>query len=122
MKQIRRIHGWLGVPFAPSILLFALSGIFQISRCHESDGGTPPSALVVRMAQLHMKQTISMPRARPPRTEAPRPPEAAPAPRPEGGGGGGGHSTLPLRIFFVGMALSLIASTILGLSIAFTSK
>lgn len=128
MKSIRRIHGWLGVLFAPSILLFALSGIFQISGCHEGEGGDEPAGWIVRLAQIHMKQTPTLPQKRPPRpaavqapaasaaTAAEPPPAAAERPR------GDKPTTAPLRIFFILMSISLMVSSLLGLYIAFTSK
>lgn len=119
MKTIRRIHAWLGVLFAPSIILFSLSGLFQLNGCHE---GESPNSLVVRMAQIHIHQTPSLPQRRPPRAE--------PAPKPEGAAASpaalpkreGGESFRPIKAFFVLMALSLMASSILGVWIAFASK
>ncbi len=168
MKSIRRIHAWLGVLFAPSILLFSLSGIFQITGSHEGEGGDEPASWIVRIAQIHMHQTASLPRKRAPRppasvapatttpastppvttapatttpattTPASTPPATttpatttpattaaatAPAgPSPEGRGTGNKPTTGPLKAFFVLMSLGLIASTFLGLYIAFTSK
>jgi hypothetical protein len=120
MKTIRRVHSWLGVLFAPSIMMFALSGVFQMYGCHEGEGASEPSPVVARLAQLHMKQRFTEPARRPPRAESPepaRPTEARPdrvataQPR-----------TAPIRFFFLLMSLALIASTGLGLAIAFTMK
>ena len=157
MKSIRRIHAWLGVLFAPSILLFSLSGIFQIAGCHEGEGSDEPASWIVRIAQIHMHQTASLPRKRAPRPTAPAssastttaPATTAPAtsgsggssviatapaatttapigapagPSPEARGSGSKPTTGPLKVFFVLMSLGLIASTFLGLYIAFTSK
>jgi len=136
MKSIRRVHSWLGVLFAPSIILFALSGMLQMFGCHEGEGGSAPNGVVVRLAQLHMKQTVALPRKRPPRPAgaAPgaAPTERGPAAGPEGARPGPGPegvrapaeqpTTLPLRVFFLAMSLGLIATSLLGLYVAFTSK
>jgi hypothetical protein len=127
MKSIRRIHGWLGVLFAPSIILFALSGMFQLGGCHESEDGTPPSSTVVRLAMIHMHQTAELPK---PRKRRPPPPQAteagsaatAPAQPPRPPEGEHEEPFNPLKWFFVAMCLALITSSALGVWIAFTSK
>ncbi len=65
MMLIRRLHGWLGVLFAPSLVLFCLSGIFQMYGCHEGEGGDEPAGWVSTIAQVHMHQVTSAPRRRP---------------------------------------------------------
>lgn len=118
MKSIRRVHAWLGVLFAPSIILFALSGLFQLNGCHE---GSSPNSTIVRLAQIHIHQTTSLPRRRPPRVEPPVPvapaAEQAKPPKKEED-----EPFRPIKAFFVLMSLALLASSILGLWIAFTSK
>jgi hypothetical protein len=122
MRWIRRIHSWLGVLFAPSILFFLVSGTFQIAGCHERAAGNDPADWIVRMAQVHMKQTIEMPRRRSPppaaRTGAPAAePAAAPsAPR------AAPPTTMPLKVFFFAMAIALMSSTLFGLYMAFTPR
>ena len=119
MKSIRRIHAWLGVLFAPSIILFALTGALQMFGLHETERGETPG-FVSKIAMIHTHQTDEVPvrRAPPPqqaaapRVEAPRPAQARPE-RP---------STMPLKIFFLVMAVALIASSVLGVWIAFVSK
>lgn len=128
MKSIRRLHAWLGVLFAPTIIFFALSGALQLFGLHEAARGETPG-LLAKMGMVHTHQTTEMPQRRPPaqpkpEAEAPRAPQAElmakvaqgakPAePRP---------TTMPIKIFFALMAVSLIASSGLGLWIAFTSK
>ena len=123
MKSIRRIHAWLGVLFAPTIMFFALTGTLQMYGLHESEGGEAPG-LIAKAAMVHTHQTATVPtrapRAQPPRTEQPKPDaaraDAAKAERPAK------RTTMPLKLFFTLMAISLIASSMLGLWIAFTSK
>ena len=124
MKSIRRVHAWLGVLFAPSIIFFALTGVLQMFGLHESEGGEPPG-VVAKMAMVHTHQTATIPQrpARPPRAELPAPQANLMATvaqgvvkKPER------PTTMPLKIFFTLMAVSLIVSSVLGLWIAFTSK
>jgi hypothetical protein len=145
MKSIRRIHGWLGILFAPSLLLFALSGVLQMFGCHEGQGSSAPAGWIVRLAQIHMKQTVEVPRGRGPKPApaqpapgasaspgagagaAERPAEAPAEARAEGPAEGprparSQPTTMPLKIFFTLMSFGLFASTLLGLYIAFNSK
>jgi hypothetical protein len=132
MKLIRRLHAWLGVIFAPSILLFAFSGIVQMFGCHEAEGTTP--GVLARMAQIHMKQTVELPRrraskpaaaaAKPADPTASEPPRGGP-PSPAASPGGAQPTqptTMPLKVFFTAMSFGLIASTLLGLYMAFRPK
>jgi len=116
MKSIRRIHGWLGVLFAPSIILFALTGALQMFNLHETERGETPG-FIAKIAMIHTHQTdevpVRKPQPAPPKTDAPRPAPQPQAERP---------STLPLKLFFLVMALSLIVSSVLGVWIAFVSK
>ena len=125
MKWIRRLHAWLGVGFAPSIVVFVLSGLLQMWGAHEGEDGSEPAGWIVRLAQLHMKQTIELPRRRgpapaPTATATAAPPKAAAAepppprrPRP---------TTMPLKLVFTLMSLGLLVSTGLGVYMAFTPK
>ena len=36
MKSVRRIHAWLGVLFAPTIIFFALTGTLQMYGLHDA--------------------------------------------------------------------------------------
>jgi hypothetical protein len=118
MKSIRRIHAWLGVLFAPSIIFFALSGTLQLFGLHDTAPGETPG-LVAKMGMVHTHQTATVPvrqvRPQPAATSAPAHEEHA-APK------GERPTTMPLKLFFALMAISLIASSVLGLWIAFTSK
>jgi hypothetical protein len=150
MKLIRRIHGWLGVLFAPSLILFCLSGIFQMYGCHEAEDGDQPAGWIVTIAQVHMHQTTSAPRRRPrPAAPARTDDTAAPvngavtttpgvedaAPGGPGQGAvaraavardGGAPPARPktgaIKAFFLLMSLALIGSSVLGVYIAVQSK
>ena len=125
MKSIRRIHGWLGVLFAPSIILFALTGALQMFNLHETTTHETPG-FIAKITMIHTHQTATIPQhaARPPE-QKPSTPQAnlmatvaqnAQKPAAEK------PTTLPLKLFFLAMALSLIASSVLGVWIAFVSK
>jgi hypothetical protein len=112
MKLVRKLHLWMGMLFAPSILFFALSGAFQICGLHEDDG----PAWIARLALVHKDQLRSAPR------RPPRPPEAAPkadaakpeAARPASPPRERAHPSQPLKAFFLLMSLDLMVSIGLG--------
>ena len=124
MKQIRRVHYYIGVFFTPAILLFAFSGALQTFRLQEEKGygGTPP-AWIVWMASVH--KDSSMPRDKGAQHKDERPaakePErvkpattAAPAPP--------APSRLPMQIFVGMLSVGLIVSSLLGSVIALNNK
>ena len=122
MRRVRQYHFYLGMFFAPAILLFALSGALQTFRLQETKGygGTPPG-WIVWMASVHKDQ--SLPRET---HEAPRPakPSTAPAKLPRDGKDRPFDriSPLPLKIFVALMSVGLLASAILGIVIALTNR
>lgn len=98
MKRIRQIHFYLGVFFAPLIILFALSGALQTFRLQESPKGstyTPP-AWIVKLADIHKDQ------------------RAAHEP--------GRRRSVPLQWFVVIMSLGLISTSLLGIYMALKLK
>jgi uncharacterized iron-regulated membrane protein len=126
-RLLRRYHHYLGLFFAPMIILFAFSGALQTFRLQEEKGygGTPPG-WIVWIASIHKDSRLPTPREaeaskpRPqssaswpdaPRTEATKPATAVRRPY-----------TLPLKIFVVLLSLALIASTVLGVVIALTNR
>jgi hypothetical protein len=95
MKRIRQVHFYLGVFFAPIIILFAISGALQTFRLQESPKGstyTPP-AWIVKLADVHKDQRASHEQGR-------------------------GRS-LPLQWFVVIMSVGLISTSLLGIYMAF---
>jgi hypothetical protein len=133
LKNIRLLHLYLGVFIAPSLLFFAFTGALQTFSLHETTRGSSykPPAWVVTLAQIHKKQTPALPaRKLPPPDKAPAdkatPDEAAaapqhpksspqattsPTPKP--------HNPLPLKIFFLLVALGLFLSTLTGLTMSY---
>ncbi|MBL8620311.1 MAG: hypothetical protein JNK64_03380 [Myxococcales bacterium] len=128
MKLVRRLHLWLSVFFAPSIVFFALSGLVLLNGWNEGEGGAKPSTVAVRLAQVHKSQSYALPpaRVRPPEPPPGRQPDnlgvdraaarqpAPPRARP--------HRSAPLKAFFVLMTLALIATTGLGVAVAWSFR
>jgi hypothetical protein len=114
MKLIRKLHFYLGTFFAPTIIFFCLSGMLQMCGLHE---GRDASTLVARLAQIHKSQTMDLPRRRPPPPAAAARVDAPPPPSPEGP-----SQSVPLKIFFLLMAISLIGSSCAGVYMAVQYK
>lgn len=122
-RRLRRLHQYLGLFFAPTLLLFSLSGALQTYRWQEPKGygGSPPS-WIVWMASVHKDQASP----RPPRAGGPegapaaaqakvKAPEAKAPPKGEAKGGGRKAGLM----LFVGLfGLALFLSTLLGIAIA----
>jgi hypothetical protein len=123
LRLLRRYHHYLGLFFAPMILLFAISGALQTFRLQEAKGygGTPPN-WIVWIASVHKDQ--GPPRER--KAEKPKPaPGAAEAQKPRAEASAGAAkrpSPLPLKIFVVLLSIALSLSTITGIVIALASR
>jgi hypothetical protein len=115
LALIRRIHGWLGLFIAPSVLFFALTGSYQLYGLHESHPGYQPAPLFEKLGRVHMKQSFDLKPKRAPApakvdTVQPKPaakPEEAPK-----------ASVTVLKALFLIVAVALAASTILGVWMA----
>ena len=139
LRVLRKLHLYLGVFTAPALIFFAFTGALQTFSLHESTQGSSykPPAWIASLAQLHKKQTTETPGRRP-RPDAPRsgvlpdhpersaakavpssaPPQSAnqqpaanPAPKPK--------SHLPMKFFFLLVAMGLFFSTLTGLYMAY---
>ena len=138
LKILRTIHLYLGVFMAPALLFFAITGGLQTFSLHETTRGssyTPPAWLAT-LAMLHKKQTIAAP-VRKPRVSENTAPAAGPsdaslanvlpdaraaAPSrgpPDSEGARPKKNLLPMKMFFALVALSLCASTLTGLYMAY---
>jgi len=104
MKAVRLVHFYLGVFFAPLILFFAFTGIMQVFKLHESYRETPGSQgdWIAWFGQFHKEQAWIPPKVAP--ATPPKPKEEKPR---------------PMRWPIALMGVALIASTILGLYMAF---
>ncbi|MDB5707946.1 MAG: hypothetical protein JWL96_16 [Sphingomonas bacterium] len=135
-RTLRQYHHYIGVFLAPAILFFAISGAFQTFRLTEEKGwGSTPPSWLVWVAAVHKDQA-------PPHENpvGPKPAAAADhhdgddadhhdadhhddaAPAAEAPQPAKGPSPLPLKIFVVLMAIGLITSTLLGVTIALNNR
>lgn len=125
MRKIRQFHFYLGVFFAPLIVLFALSGALQTFRLQEEKGwGSEPPAWIDTIATIHIDSKLPAAPA----------PEAAPAPTPEATAPAAAEMAqppkpkkpkvfkLPMQIFSVAMAAGLLLSAFLGIAIALNNR
>jgi hypothetical protein len=74
LALLRRIHTWLGLFIAPSLIFFAISGGMQLFALHDAHGGFKPIPIVEKLGELHKNQRFAM---RPQRPEAVPKPVAA---------------------------------------------
>lgn len=120
LRLLRRYHHYLGLFFAPMILLFAISGALQTFRLQEAKGyGGPPPNWIVWLASVHKDQGPP----REPRAEKPKPAAEAAKPRVEAPRPGPKRpSPLPLKIFVVLLSIALAISTIMGIVIALANR
>jgi hypothetical protein len=139
LKTVRLAHLYLGVFVAPAVLFFAFTGAVQTFSLHETTPGSsyrPPHIFEV-LAQIHKKQTPVLPPRRPqpgpqaagPRSDHRNPADASrpatPSPAPTGAPQAPSqpapkHNPLPLKIFFLAVALSLCLSTFSGITMAYS--
>src|SRR5271170_1386029 len=124
LKYVRLTHLYLGVFISPALIFFAFTGALQTFSLHETTRGSSykPPAWAVTLGQIHKKQTPFVPvrRLPPPDTKPDTKPAAetaqaatpaAPTPR--------AHHSLPLKIFFLIVSISLFTSTISGLYMSY---
>jgi len=106
MKTMRLVHFYLGVFFAPLILFFAFSGVLQVFKLHEAYREIPGSQgdWIAWFGQFHKEQAWIAPRVAPVSR-----PKAAPEAR----------GPRPMKWLVALMGASLMATTLLGLWIAF---
>jgi hypothetical protein len=131
LRLLRKVHLYIGIFTTPALIFFAFTGAMQTFSLHETTQGssyTPP-AWIVRLGQLHKKQTT----VAPPRRPRPVAPEGAPGDRQRGGTqqtppqapNGGGQAVapqknhLPMKIFFLLVALSLLTSSLTGIYMSY---
>jgi len=110
VATIRLAHYYTGVFFAPTIIFFALSGVFQVFKLHESYRETPGAqgGAIAWMSQVHKESALIPPKVAP-----------AKAPPREGQPPGGRERSSPFKWFAALMGVSLIGASLAGLWIAF---
>jgi hypothetical protein len=135
LRFLRQVHLYIGVFIAPSLLFFAFTGAIQTFSLHETTPGSSykPPALLVSLAQIHKKQTYIIPVRRPRPAEQAAPPAtahsdakglatdhpspAAPAPAPSPAPQTKSH--MPMKIFFLLVAIGLFTSNLTGIYMSY---
>ncbi|HEY2034741.1 MAG TPA: hypothetical protein VGH02_13745 [Rhizomicrobium sp.] len=123
MRLLRQWHRYLGVFFAPAIIFFAFSGALQTFSLHEGGHGSSyePPAWIVTIASVHKDQRL--PHAKPKHAAAPKMVETDhDKPDDHTDRAPSAPSPLPLKIFVLSMAIGLITSALLGITIALRNK
>jgi hypothetical protein len=134
LKYTRLVHLYLGVFIAPALLFFAFTGALQTFSLHETTRGSSykPPAWAVMLGQIHKKQTPIVPvRKLPPadkqsdkaasdkatpeksQSSSASPSDPAPTAAPKS------HNPLPLKCFFLLVAIGLFISTLSGLYMSY---
>ncbi|NIJ07012.1 hypothetical protein FHS31_000594 [Sphingomonas vulcanisoli] len=119
LRSIREWHLYLGLFFAPMLLLFSVSGAVQTYRVPDQPAAP---GWIKWMASVHKDQAL--PHARKPK----KPDEPAKAGAATGNGAKPDavtppkHNKLPLQIFVTLLSVGLFCSTLLGVTIAINSR
>ncbi len=122
-RRLRQFHNWLGLFFAPMILLLAVSGSMQTFRLNEAGGyGGPPPRWIVWAASVHKDQRLPRPASaeagRPATEAAEKPALAKPAPaRPHGN-----PPSFALKVFVALLGIGLVISTLMGIAVALANR
>lgn len=121
LRLVRKTHLYFGLFISPALLFFALTGAVQTLSLHEAAGSSyKPPKLLAELGQLHKKQTTVMPVRK---LEG----GAHDAARPDHGAAGQPAVTLaskqkqhlPMKIFFLVVALGLLTSTATGIYMSY---
>jgi hypothetical protein len=117
LKLFRQIHRYVGLFIAPALLFFSFTGALQTFSLHETTQGSSykPPAWIVMLGQVHKKQTTIVP-VRKLKADTPKPekaPDPATQPVPKA------KNHLPLKSFFLLVAIGLFTSTGTGIYMAY---
>lgn len=124
LRQVRQLHMYLGLFFAPSIIFFAFSGALQLFSLHESHPGDQyhPPAWIQKLASIHKDQRLGQKHGPPPAAAGhDKRPEFPPRSEPRGLNKApeDAKATMALKGFFLAMAVGLIFTTLLGVYMTF---
>lgn len=120
LRSLRRYHHYIGMVFAPWILLFSVSGALQVFRLPDPAGAP---LWMKWLAAVHKDQ--APPRApRPDKSKAAADASGAERRHHDAGPGGGVKrpNPLPLKIFVLLLAIALAGSTIIGVVIGLANR
>ena len=97
MMLARRVHLYLGCIFAPLLIFYVVTGSMQTFRLQKAkkDGSYKPFAIVEHVAEVHEDQHIKRVGERKPK------------------------GSTPYKYFVLAMALSFVATSVLGVVLAF---
>jgi len=124
LKRVRQIHLYLGVFISPALLFFAITGALQTFSLHETTRGSDykPPAWIVKLGQLHKKQTLEVPVRKAPPSGPPVPSATKPATQgallPDATAAKP-KNLLPMKIFFLLVSIGLVTSTFSGIFMAY---
>jgi uncharacterized iron-regulated membrane protein len=123
LRYARQLHLYLGVFTAPALIFFAFTGALQTFSLHETTHGSSYKhpAWAVTLAQLHKKQTPVLTKKPVLLTQAENPfaKKADPPPAPAAPPAAKQHHPLPMKIFFLVVAIGLLLSTISGIYMSY---
>jgi hypothetical protein len=127
LRLFRKTHLYFGLFISPALLFFAFTGAVQTLSLHEAAGSSyKPPAILAELGQLHKKQTTVIPVRKAPEGGA-----AHEAGRPDHGGApanapqqavtlaGKQKQHLPMKIFFLVVAVGLLTSTVTGVYMSY---
>ena len=119
--NVRLIHFYLGVFFAPLVLFFAFTGVLQVFKLHETcrETSTCLSDWVAWFGQFHKEQGWIAPRNPPKKAAAPAVARAEEPKKEEPKKAEPTTGPLVMKWFIALMGVTLMATTLLGLYIAF---
>ncbi|MDP1737272.1 MAG: hypothetical protein Q8L23_07510 [Caulobacter sp.] len=122
LRFIRQLHLWIAVFVAPSLLMFAVTGMLQLFKLHEAGGGYQPLPVIEKLGQVHIHQKYALRpvRAGPPQAAAPA--AAKPAPdRAEVGEEGAPLGETVVKWVFLVMSAGMTLSGGFGVWIALSN-
>jgi hypothetical protein len=126
LRLFRKTHLYFGLFITPALLFFAFTGSMQTLSLHEAAGSSyKPPHWLAELGQLHKKQTLILPERKalapadhkPGHSPETASPQAAPAQPVTLESKQLQH--LPMKIFFLVVALGLFTSTLTGVYTAY---
>jgi uncharacterized iron-regulated membrane protein len=109
MKNVRLVHFYVGVFFAPLIIFFAFTGVLQVFKLHETYREIPNSQgnWIAWFGQFHKEQAWIPPKVAPAKAAPKKPHEE-------------GVYAKPMKWLVALMGIALMGSALAGLYIAFS--
>jgi hypothetical protein len=127
LRLFRKTHLYFGLFVSPALLFFAFTGAVQTLSLHEEAGSSyKPPPVLAELGQLHKKQTTEMPVRKAPaggtgheagRADHATAPSGAPQPAVTLSGKQRQH--LPMKVFFLIVAVGLLTSTVTGVYMSY---